>query len=337
MRPLRIFTWHVHGNYLYYLTHTPHEFYLPVGRPGPGYAGCAAGFPWPDRCHDVPLDHIPSTDFDVILFQSRAHYMTDQFEILSEQQRRLPAVFLEHDPPQEHPTNTRHVVDDPAMTLVNVTPFNALMWDSGRTPTAVIEHGVPAPDDVSYSGEIEKGLVIVNCLRRRGRRLGLDIFERVRERIPLDLIGMESEELGGLGDIPHEALPGMMCRYRFLFNPIRYTSLGLSVCEAMALGVPIIGLATTEMATAVENGRSGYVDTDVNALIERMEALLGNQKEARRLSEGAREAGRRRFNLTRFANEWDRLLTEVVRRRGRGRTEPQVSALQPLAAGRRYS
>jgi len=40
---------------------------------------------------------------------------------------------------------------------------------------------------------------------------------------------------------------------RFFFNPIRYTSLGLAVCEAMMVGMPIIGLATTEMATTVQN------------------------------------------------------------------------------------
>jgi glycosyltransferase involved in cell wall biosynthesis len=104
----------------------------------------------------------------------------------------------------------------------------------------------------------------------------------------------------------------------------------------MALGVPIIGLATTEMATAVENGRSGYVDTSINVLIERMAQLLDNPSEARRLSEGARETGRRRFNLMRFTTEWDRLFTEVARHDG-GRTETQVSALEPLAAGRSQS
>ena len=28
MRRLRILTWHVHGNYLYYLTQVPHDFYI---------------------------------------------------------------------------------------------------------------------------------------------------------------------------------------------------------------------------------------------------------------------------------------------------------------------
>jgi glycosyltransferase involved in cell wall biosynthesis len=237
----------------------------------------------------------------------------DQYDILSDRQRRLPAVFLEHDPPQEHPTNTRHVVQDPTMLLVHVTPFNELMWDNGHTPTTVIEHGVVVPDDAQYTGEFAKGLVVVNGLRRRGRRLGVDVFERVRREVPLDLAGMESEELGGLGEISHEALPHLMCQYRFVFNPIRYTSLGLSVCEAMALGVPIIGLSTTEMATLVTQGKSGYVDTDVQRLIGHMQRLVSDPLEAQRLSIEARREGQRRFNIARFMDDWDTALAAAVR------------------------
>ncbi|MGC3973677.1 MAG: glycosyltransferase [Nitrospira sp.] len=312
MKPLRIFTWHVHGNYLYYLTHSsPHEFYLPVGRETGGYAGAAPGFPWPSRVKNLPVDLIPSTEFDLVLYQSQAHYLKDRQEILSKEQQQLPAIFLEHDPPQGHPTDTRHVVDDPAMTLVHVTSFNRLMWDSGRTPTAVIEHGVVVPDDLTYTGELQKGLVVVNGLHHRGRRLGADIFESVRRRVPLDLVGMESEVMGGLGEISHEELPRLMCRYRFLFNPIRYTSLGLSVCEAMTLGLPIVGLATTEMVTAVENGYSGYLETDVERLIPHMDHLLSSHADAQRLSRGAKLSARR-FAIRRFANDWDQLFRRVA-------------------------
>ena len=40
MRRPRVFTWHVHGNYLYYLAHANVDFYLPVrgdGSPGDQY------------------------------------------------------------------------------------------------------------------------------------------------------------------------------------------------------------------------------------------------------------------------------------------------------------
>src|SRR5581483_6596543 len=106
-------------------------------------------------------------------------------------------------------------------------------------------------------------------------------------------------------------------RYRFFFNPIRYTSLALAVCEAMALGMPVVGLATTEMATAVENGVSGYVDTRLDVLAERMRALLADRELAARLGEGARRTAASRFGLGRFAREWDAALRAVAGRRER--------------------
>jgi hypothetical protein len=75
----------------------------------------------------------------------------DQHEILSGAQRRLPRIYLEHDPPLAHPTNTVHPVDDPDLLLVHVTHYNALMWDSGRVPTRVVEHGVRVPDGIAWS------------------------------------------------------------------------------------------------------------------------------------------------------------------------------------------
>jgi hypothetical protein len=312
-RSLRILTWHVHGSYLYYLVQSPHEFYLPVKPDRPeGYGGRAGTLPWPANTYDIPAEKVRDMDFDVILFQSRRNYEVDQYEILSEAQRQLPRIYLEHDPPRETPTDTCHWVDEPQMLMVHVTHFNDLMWDSSRTPTMVIDHGVMVPEGVRYSGELERGIVVVNGLKTRGRRLGVDVFERVRQSVPLDLVGMQSQDLGGLGEVPHAELPAFEARYRFFFNPIRYTSLGLAVCEAMMMGMPIVGLATTEMSTAVENGVSGYVDTNVTRLMDCMNDLIADPAEARRLGEGARQAALERFNIHRFAEDWNRAFRLVT-------------------------
>ncbi len=304
--PLRILMWHIHGSYLYYLVQSPHEFYLPVkpGKPE-GYGGRTESYPWPDNVHDVPAEAVKDLEFDCILFQSRKNYLEDQYEILSEAQRQLPRLYLEHDPPCEHPTNTKHIVDDPDMLLVHVTHFNDLMWDPGRTPTHVIDHGVVVPEHVQYTGEIEKGLVVVNNIASRGRRLGYDIFETVRKEVPLDLAGMGSSELGGLGPLTHRELLELEGHYRFIFNPIRYTSLGLAICEAMMIGLPIVGLATTEMVTAIDDGFSGYLDTNVKTLIGYMKRLLFAPEEARHLGQMAQRKALERFNIMRFAAEWD--------------------------------
>src|SRR5437764_10798011 len=241
MRRLNIPPWHTHGSYLYYLSQAPHEFHVLMkpGRP-PGYGGRCGPFPFGPNVHDLPAHEARTREFDCILFQEDHHWEKDQFELLTPAQRALPRIYLEHDPPRAGPdtphgawpSDIRHPIDDPAVLLVHVTPFNALMWDSGRTPTRVIEHGVMLPPGVAYGGELERGLVITNHLARRGRRMGADLFAALRAELrtglPLDLVGMGAAELGGLGEIDHPQLPAVAARYRFLFSPLRYYSLSLS-------------------------------------------------------------------------------------------------------------
>ena len=312
MRPLKILTWHTHGSYLYYLTQVPHQFYV-LSRPGrpPGYGGRCGHIPWGDNVIDLPVDQARHMQFDCILFQDDDQYLKDQHEFLTPAQRRLPRIYLEHDTPREHPTDMRHPVDDPDVLLVHVTHFNALMWDNGRMPVRVVEHGVMVPPHVRHTGELARGLVIVNHLARRGRRLGADVFAQARSRVPLELVGMGADELGGLGEVQHAQLPAFAARYRFLFNPIRYTSLGLAVIEAMMVGLPVVALATTEVATVIENGRSGYIDTDVDALVERMHDLLADPALASELGACARRRAQERFGIGRFIDDWMRVFAEV--------------------------
>jgi glycosyltransferase involved in cell wall biosynthesis len=313
MRPLKILTWHTHGSYLYYLTQVPHHFYVlsKPGRPA-GYGGRCGHIPWGDNVIDMPIEEVRGHEFDCIIFQDDDQYLKDQYEFLTAAQRALPRIYLEHDTPREHPTDMRHPVDDPNVLLVHVTHFNELMWDNGRTPTRVIEHGVIVPRDVTYNGDIDRGLVVVNNLATRGRRLGIDVFTTVRKEVPLDLVGMGAQELDGIGEIEHARLPAFAANYRFLFNPIRYTSMGLAVIEAMMIGMPVIGLATTEMAIAIENGKSGYVDTNVSALISRMQELLDDPSEARRLGENARKRAMERFGIEHFVSDWNAALNEIT-------------------------
>ena len=144
-RALRILTWHVHGNYLHYLSYCPHEFFVPVDEARSSrFAGTPPGFPWRSNVHEIPTEQVPRLEFDCILFQNELNYTTDQYHMLSEAQRRLPKIYLEHDPPRANPTDQRHIVDDPDVLIVHVTDFNRLMWDCGRAPVRVIEHGVGA-------------------------------------------------------------------------------------------------------------------------------------------------------------------------------------------------
>ena len=314
LRKLKILTWHIHGSYLYYLSQGNFEIYLPTSeKKTEGYIGRGTTFPFGENVIEVPVAEVKELSLDCILFQTPTNYVRDQYEILSERQRQLPKFYLEHDPPQQVPTDTRHVVDDRDVTLVHVTHFNRLMWDSGKTPTHVIDHGVIAPP-ARYTGKLEKGIVVINNLNERGRRLGLDVFMEVRKHIPLDLIGMDTRKIGGLGEILHPQLPDFIKDYRFMFNPIRYTSLGLAVIEAMMVGLPIAGLATTEMVTVIRDGVSGILHTDVRHLIKGMKELLDNKRLAMDLGNEGQRTALQRFDINRFTGDWYRLFLNAVRK-----------------------
>ncbi|QYF92239.1 glycosyltransferase family 4 protein [Massilia sp. PAMC28688] len=313
MRPLHILTWNTHGSYLYYLSQVPHHFHI-LSRPGrpPGYGGRAPGVAWGPNVHDMPASHVRHHHFDCIIYQDDPQYEKDQYELLGAGQRALPRIYIEHDPPRAHPTDMPHLVDDPNVVLVHVSHFNRLMWRTGRSPVRVIEHGVPVPPQVRYSGSLARGLVVINHLAQRGRRLGADIFAGAAARVPLDLVGMGAEALGGPGEIAHERLPAVSARYRFLFNPIRYTSMGLAVIESMMVGLPVVALATTEIATVIRDGETGFADTNPDRLVDCMQRLLRDPGLARELGERGRLYARERFGIGRFVAEWDALLREVT-------------------------
>jgi len=305
-RRLRILTWHVHGNYLYYLTQAPHDFYLVTdAERSPHHSGRSGTLPWGANVHEVLTEAVRDAEFDLVLFQSRDAWADEQHRLLSAAQRRLPRIYLEHDPPQQHPSDTPHWMDDTEVLLVHVTPFNALMWNSGQVITRVIEHGVKLLHPVRYSGERASGLVAVNNIDLRGRRLGFDVYRHVARRIPLSLVGMGSERCGGEGELPNAALPGRVAQHRFFFNPIRYTSLGLAVVEAMMVGTPVVALATTEMASVIHNGQNGIADTRLDRLITGMQQLLVNPGWARTLGEAGRRTAQDRFNIERFIADWN--------------------------------
>ncbi len=303
---LNILIWHIHGSYLNALARIDHNWYLPVkpGRPE-GYGGRGPTFDLPEYVREVPAERVRDLDLDLIIYQTPKNYFEDQYEILSAAQRRLPKIYLEHNTPKPDAVNTRHPVDDPDVLLVHVTNYNRLMWDNGVTSTTVIEHSVGIDPAIAYSGRLERGITIVNGMQRRPRIAGYDIFLEAREQVPLDVAGMDTEVFGGLGDIPYRDLHRAVAEYRFLFSPIRYTSLPLAVIEAMTIGMPVVALATTELPTVIQDGHNGYVSCDVRDLIERMRYLIAYPDEARRLGRNARETASRRFGLERFVREWN--------------------------------
>jgi glycosyltransferase involved in cell wall biosynthesis len=113
-------------------------------------------------------------------------------------------------------------------------------------------------------------------------------------------------------NLPQRRMHAALARRRVYLHPFRWTSLGLSLIEAMQLGMPVVAFAATEAVEAVPPG-AGVISTRKDHLRESVRALLADPAEAAELGKRAREAALARYGLARFLADWDRLLAEVVR------------------------
>jgi glycosyltransferase involved in cell wall biosynthesis len=85
--------------------------------------------------------------------------------------------------------------------------------------------------------------------------------------------------------------------------------LGLSLLEAMHLGMPVVALGTTEVHEAVPP-TAGVVSTSVDALVAALARLVADPDEARERGQAARAAALARYGLARFLADWDALIEE---------------------------
>jgi glycosyltransferase involved in cell wall biosynthesis len=191
-----------------------------------------------------------------------------------------------------------------------VTHFNALFWDAGSTRTRVVEHGIPDPGE-RYAGELPRAAAVINEAGRRGRVTGTDLLEPLGREVPIDLFGIGAGSLGGIEDLPQDRLHDEMARRRVYLHPVRWTSFGLSLIEAMYLGMPVVALATTEVAEAVPP-EAGVVSNRMDALRDGLRRLALDADEARERGRAARRAALARHGLARFLADWDDVLEEVV-------------------------
>lgn len=318
---MNVLLWHVHGAWTTAFVQGRHRYLVPVvpGR-GPDGRGRARTYPWPDRVEEVPPERLAERDIDVVVLQ-RPH----EEELVGRWTRRrvgrdLPAVYVEHNTPQQDVPRTRHpMADRDDLRVVHVTHFNALFWDTGATRTAVVPHGIPVPS-ARYTGELSRLGVVANEPVRRGRATGTDLMPGFAALAPVDVyglgvttlpahLGLAPERMSVHEDLAQPVMHRHLGRRRLYLHLCRWTSLGLSLLEAMAMGMPVVALATTEVASAVPPG-AGVVSTRVETLREAVRWLLADPPAAARLGAGARRYVQTDYGLARFLADWDRLLEE---------------------------
>ena len=315
--------WHVHGSWSTAFVQGPHRYLLPtLPERGPWGGGRPAAWTWPDAAVEVsPAELAAAADeIDVVVLQR-----PEEIDLVERWTGRrpgvdLPAVFVEHNTPRGDAPATRHpLAERDDIPVVHVTHFNALMWDCGRAPVHVVEHGVLDPGH-RYTGELDRAAVVVNEPVRRHRVTGTDLLAGFADTIGLDVYGIGSERLPEAvdhpavhigGDLPQARMHAELARRRLYLHPIRWTSLGLALIEAMMLGMPVVGLATAEAAVSVPDD-AGVVATDPAVLHDAIRTYRADPDLARAHGARGREIALGRWSVDRFLGDWDRVLAAAA-------------------------
>ncbi|RIQ12391.1 glycosyltransferase [Jiangella rhizosphaerae] len=320
---MRVLLWHVHGAYTTSLVQGGHDYLVPVlPDRGPDGRGRAGTYLWPPNAVEVAPEALRDHDVDVVILQ-RPHELTLAEQWLGRRPGAdVPAVYLEHNTPGGGAVTTRHpLAEQSAVPIVHVTHFNALVWDSGAAPATVIEHGIVDPGR-QYTGDLEAAGVVVNEPVRRGRAVGTDLLPGLLDVAPVDVFGMAVDRLhdalpapaGRLRthpDLTQDRMHAELARRRVYVHLHRWTSLGLSLLEAMHLGMPVVVLGCTEAPFAVPPA-AGLVSVRPSDLAGAVALYLRDAEAARAAGAAARDAALWRYGLKRFLDDWDAVLAGAV-------------------------
>jgi hypothetical protein len=311
-----LLVWHVHGSWMESLVAGRHRYLVPVNTAKNPDGRGLLGRNWP-RAQEVSTSDLRDEDIDLVILQRPG-----EVELTTRWSGRrpgvdVPAVYVEHNTPRPFAVDSVHPLAGRAdIPVVHVTDFNRLMWDTGAAPTHVITHGIADPGHL-YNGEIPAAATMINEPLRRWRTVGADLLAELSRHTPIDVWGIDTLQLNdqhwpavrSKGDVAPPRVHHQVARRRVYLHTARWTSLGLSLVEAMYLGMPVVAVAST-MTPLVVPAEAGVVSADVDTLAYALEGFVTDRAAAAAAGKWARDFAIAHFGLDRFLVEWEDLIDE---------------------------
>ncbi len=177
----------------------------------------------------------------------------------------------------------------------------------------VILPGLDVSEYGGYSGDREVVLQVGNLLQERDLMMGYSISKKIVRDHPLMIMGMNPNIPGSrLSRGFQDLLAHFRSSRVFINTTVEEFEDGynLSMLEAMATGMPVV--SSWNKSSPIEDGKNGYVSKDPEYLNRRIDSLLRNPEEARRLGGKARETVQEKFPLQRFLQSWRKVIEKSV-------------------------
>ncbi len=162
-----------------------------------------------------------------------------------------------------------------------------------------------------WTGKYPVAYATCNSMHKRGHGCGWELMRQLKQSVPVMLSGKETDEVGGLGEIPEpqirERLQESSCFVSFGTAP---AALVMSQIEAWCAGCPTVcynnghGLAEEQMDLLLDN--------DVNSMIMHSKRLLAD-KESREFWHQNSLKNRERFDVRKIGPEWVEFINRIAR------------------------
>ena len=157
---------------------------------------------------------------------------------------------------------------------------------------------------------------MVNEPVRRGRVTGTDLLPASPRPRPLQVFGMGGAELPAATGLPPTRLrsaatcrpprcTASVARCRVYLHPLRWTSLGLALLEAMHLGHAGGGVGHDGGRPGRPAGGRGHLHECRRTGQRRAVPAPATRRRPGNAAHQAREAALSRYGLARFLNDWD--------------------------------
>lgn len=181
-------------------------------------------------------------------------------------------------------------------------------WQRGPERSRAIIHGYDV--DEFWSAKQRKVWAITVCSAGNISRSyhGVPLLERIRRDVPVLWVGYK-------GDLPY--FDTYQAYRQFLAESLIYVHTGQrspmpgARTEAMLSGCCIVTTPNNDADQHIIDGETGFVCPTARSMIDTLQRLLSNPKEAYRVGKRGREYAREAFHSDRFVRDWLRLLADL--------------------------
>lgn len=175
------------------------------------------------------------------------------------------------------------------------------------------------PDEYDHwNGSILKLLTVGQSMKSRGKACGWDIFKKISDEIPSQLVGNTNADAGDLWigrDLSYEELLQTYRDHRvYLYTGTKPASYCLNFIEAWMTGIPVIALGPVlgngdeqlyEVHDLISYGTDGYWTDDHEDFIRMATELFENEKKAKAISVAGREKAIEIFDSGKIKPQWE--------------------------------